>query len=95
MHSHFWLEYPKVRDNLEDMDIEGRITSGNKSYLKFIGYGDFWINLVEIRRQWRAVMIINFRIPLTCVGYYCADERVLSCKLRLRFLHLFAVVLYI
>jgi hypothetical protein len=38
MHSQFWLEYPKVRDHLKDMDIEGRITSGIKSDLKFIGY---------------------------------------------------------
>jgi len=80
MLSQFCLEYPKVRDPLLDMDIEGRITSGIKSVLKFRGYGVLWINLAENRPQWRAVMIINFRIPLTDGGYYCADEGVLSCK---------------
>lgn len=74
------MEYPNVRDPLIDMDIEGRITSGIKSDLKSIGYEVLFITLAENRPHWRTVMNINFRIPLTDGGYYCADERVLSCK---------------
>jgi len=74
------VEYPKVRDPLIDTDIEGRIISVIKPDPKPIGYEVFLITLAENRPQWRPVMIINFRIQLTDGGYYCADERVLSCK---------------
>jgi hypothetical protein len=62
------------------MDIEGRITSDIKSDLKFIRYEVILINLAKNRPQIWAVMIINFGIPLTDGGYYCADERMLFCK---------------
>jgi hypothetical protein len=48
MHSQFWLEYPKVRDPLIEMDIEGRITNDIKSDLKFIGY-DVFLLLIWLR----------------------------------------------
>ena len=41
MHLQFWLDYPKGKEHLKDMDIEGRINSGIKSDLKFIEYGAF------------------------------------------------------
>jgi len=41
MHLQFWLDYPKGKEHLKDMDIEGRINSGIKSDLKFIEYEAF------------------------------------------------------
>jgi len=42
------LDYPKGRDHLKDIDVEGRITSGIKCDLKFIGYGVFGLIWLRI-----------------------------------------------
>jgi hypothetical protein len=47
----FWWESPKGRDHLKD-----QVLDGIKMGLREIGWGVEWIDLVQDRDRWRAVV---------------------------------------
>jgi hypothetical protein len=64
MHTKFWLEDPKGRDHLEDVDIDGwknniRIVLREKGW-----EGVDWIPLAQDRDQWQALVNIVMNLSV-------------------------------
>ena len=63
MHTEFWWRNLRIRDNLEDRDVDGRIIV--VCILEKWDGGMNWIGLVQDRDRWRAVLnaVMNLLFP--------------------------------